>query len=44
MYERAERIGITHAGLSYQVKHGIYQGDSVVVEDRGTMLFAPPVQ
>lgn len=44
LYEMAERVGITPAGLSYQVKHGIYQGDFVVVEDRGTMLFAPPAR
>lgn len=41
LYETADRIGITPQGLKYRIKNGKYDGDFVVVEDRGTMLFSP---
>lgn len=40
-YDMAERLGIGARGLMYRVHHGIYQGATVVVEDRGTTLFYP---
>ena len=39
--ETAERMGISFPALNYRVKHGLYSGEYVVVEDKGTFLFNP---
>jgi len=41
LFETADRMGITPQGLKYRVKNGKYDGDFIVVEERGTMLFSP---
>jgi DNA invertase Pin-like site-specific DNA recombinase len=41
LQEMANQVGISPPGLAYQVRHGIYTKEVKIVEDRGTMLFAP---
>lgn len=37
----ADILGISVVALRYRINHGMFSGEYVVVEDRGTMLFNP---
>lgn len=41
LYEAASKMGITPAGLKYRIEKGKFDGEFVIVEERGTMLFNP---